>query len=374
MYSEPLRETFALSHGEFGSLYAIGTLSSGLLIIGVGSVIDRLDLRIYAPILCACMAGACALMSNASGIVTLTLAIFALRFCGQGLLSQAATVTMARYFEAGMRGRAVSTAALGFPAGQALFPAAAVILIATLPWRDVWSMSALVVLAVVPAATLWLLRGHGARHAEWQARTHARSSDANAHSERQWERREVLRDRNFYLMMLAMLASSFIITGLNFHQVHLVAVKGWDLQVYATSFVAYAACQVGASVITGALIDRFGSRALARFYLLPLSAAAFTLASMDSQIAVVLFMALAGISGGAGATIVSTIWAELYGVRHLGSIKALVDGLAVISSALAPPLFGVLIDHGMGITTLAAGCGLYALCGSALLTFIFARR
>ena len=374
MYSAPLREAFALSHGEFGSLYAVGTLSSGLLIIGVGSLIDRVDLRIYAPVLCAGMAGACALMSNASGVVTLTLAIFALRFCGQGLLSQAATVTMARYFEVGTRGRAVSIAALGFPAGQALFPAAAVVLIAAFAWRDVWGMSAIVVLTVVPAAILWLLRGHGARHVEWQARTQGPTSNTSAPSERQWARRDVLRDRNFYLIMLAMLASSFIITGLNFHQVHLVAVKGWDLKIYAASFVAYAGCQVGASVITGALVDRYGSRALARFYLLPLSAASFALAGMESQVAVVVFMALAGTSGGAGATIVSTIWAELYGVRHLGSIKALVAGLAVISSALAPPLFGVLIDHGVGITVLAAGCGMYALSGSALLTFVFSRR
>ena len=374
MYSAPLRDAFALSHGEFGTLYAIATLSSGLLIIGVGTVIDRVDLRIYAPILCACMAGACALMSNASGIITLTLAIFALRFCGQGLLSQAATVSMARYFEAGSRGRAVSTAALGFPAGQALFPTGAVLLIATLPWREVWSMSALFVVLVMPATILWLLKGHGARHGEWQTRTQAHSSVDGAPTERQWARREVLRDSNFYLIMLAMLASSFIITGLNFHQVHLVAVKGWDLKIYAASFVVYATCQVGSSVVTGALVDRFGSRALARFYLLPLSAASFALAGMESQVAVVVFMALAGTSGGAGATIVSTIWAELYGVRHLGSIKALVAGLAVISSALAPPLFGVLIDHGVGITVLAAGCGMYALSGSALLTFVFSRR
>ena len=235
-------------------------------------------------------------------------------------------------------------------------------------------MSALFVVLVMPATILWLLKGHGARHGEWQTRTQAHSSVDGAPTERQWARREVLRDSNFYLIMLAMLASSFIITGLNFHQVHLVAIKGWDLKIYAASFVVYATCQVGSSVVTGALVDRFGSRALARFYLLPLSLASFTLAGVESQLAVVVFMALGGISGGAGATIVSTIWAELYGVRHLGSIKALVAGLAVISSALAPPLFGVFIDNGVSITTLAAACGLYAFFGSALLTFVFTRR
>ena len=111
MYSGELRATFSLSHGDFGNIYAVATLSSGFILIWLGKIIDRVDLRFYAVCLCLGLAGACLLMSLAQGVITLILAIFLLRLMGQGLLSQAATVTMARYFDDFSRGKAVSLAA-----------------------------------------------------------------------------------------------------------------------------------------------------------------------------------------------------------------------------------------------------------------------
>jgi len=374
MYGDQLRATFDLSHGAFGSVYAIGTLSSGLLIIAIGNMIDRIDLRIYAPVLCAAMAFACLGLAVAQNVIMLTVAIFALRICGQGLLSQAATVSMARYFDSTSRGRAVSIAALGFPAGQALLPLASVYLLIWLQWRDAWLLSAALVILLVPVTALWLLRGHGSRHAELLARTSATANTTHGTRGHDWNRAQVLRDPRFYFAMLAMLAPSFIITGLNFHQVHLVQTKGWDLTIYASSFAIYAGCQVGTSVLTGILVDRVGSVRLTPFYMLPLACAALVITAFDSPFAIVAFMALAGVSGGAGATIVSTLWAELYGVVHLGSIKALVAGLAVISSALAPAVFGWLIDRNVNIEVISAACSAYAFAGSLLLAAVFRPR
>jgi MFS family permease len=374
MYSGQLRETFDLSHGDFGNIYAAGTLSSGLLLIWVGKVIDRVDLRLYAVLLCVGMSVACLMMSFTQNWMMLALAIFLLRFAGQGLLSQAATVTMARYFDEFTRGRAVSLAALGFPSGQALFPAMSVVVLAHFNWRDVWMTSAAVVLVVIPPLLLWLLKGHGARHQAFLERAGVLRDRAADAARRQWTRGQVLRDRRFFLAMTAMMASSFIITGLNLHQVHLVESKGWDLSIYASSFFIYAICQVGMAMVTGMLVDRFGAASLTPFYLLPLMCATYVIAFFDSQYSVFVFMILAGTSGGAGATIVSTVWAELYGVLHLGSIRAMVAGIQVISSAMGPAVFGWLIDGGVSIEVIAGICGAYAFGGCVLLAALFRPR
>ena len=71
MYSGEIRETFNLSHGGFANVYAIGTLSSGLLLIWLGKLIDRIDLRFYSILLCFGMAFACIFMSFAEGVVML---------------------------------------------------------------------------------------------------------------------------------------------------------------------------------------------------------------------------------------------------------------------------------------------------------------
>jgi MFS family permease len=372
MYGAELRSTFSLSHGEFGAVYAAGTLASGLLIIVIGNLIDRIDLRLYAPGLGIAMAGACYLLGTAQSVTMLIIAIFFLRICGQGLMSQAATVSMARYFDASTRGRAVSLAALGFPTGQALLPAMAVVAMAALPWREVWTTSALVTLLILPLSMLWLLRGHGERHTELLGRLgNIDSAAARRTGAADWTRGQVVRDRRFLVAMIAMLAPSFIITGLNFHQVHLAESKGWPLGLYASSFALYAGCQVASAVLTGIAVDRYGSVRLVPYYLIPLGIAALVIASYSSPLALALFMMLGGISGGAGSTLVATIWAELYGVRHLGGIKAMVAGLSVISSALAPAIFGVFIDENISIDTLAGLSGIYALMGAGLLMVVF---
>ena len=376
MYSGEIRQEFGLSHGVFGNVYAIGTLVSGFLIIWLGKVIDRIDLRLYVVLLCIAMAGACLVLAAARDIIMLTVAIFLLRISGQGLLSQAATVSMVRYFPEGARGRAVSIAALGFPGGQALFPVMSVMVreLAAIPWREVWIYSAIALVLLLPPLLIWLLRGHGARHQALLARTGGIRDRALGAISGQWTRLEVLRDRRFLLAMPAMLAPAFIITGLNLHQVHLVESKGWSLSIYASSFAIYGICQVGMSVVVGGLVDRFGAVPLTPFYMVPMVAATFVIAGVDAQGAVFAFMALAGVSGGAAATIISTIWAELYGVVHLGSIRAMVAGLQVISSALGPAVFGWLIDAGIAIDTIAAAGGVYALGGCLLLAGIFRQQ
>jgi MFS family permease len=371
MYSGELRSTFGLSHGEFANVYAIGTLSSGLLLIWLGKLIDRVDLRIYSVLLCIGMAFACFFISLAQGVLMLTVSIFLLRISGQGLLSQAATVTMARYFDDYSRGRAVSLAALGFPSGQAIFPAASVVILLLIPWRDIWLFSAVILVVLIPPIMLWLLKGHELRHKKFLAITKKDKDPNKRNKRRQWTRREVLMDPRFFLAMMAMMSTAFVITGLNFHQVHLTEIKGWDLSFYASCFAIYAMCQVAMSVVTGMLVDRYGALSLTPFYMLPMICSTFVVASFDSSATILVFMAMAGITGGATATIISTVWVELYGVLHLGSIKAMVAGIQVIASALGPAVFGWLIDAGIGIESIAFVCGVYSFFGCVLLAGLF---
>jgi MFS family permease len=183
-----------------------------------------------------------------------------------------------------------------------------------------------------------------------------------------------LKDKRFFLAMMAMMSTAFVITGLNFHQVHLTEVKGWDLSFYASCFVIYAICQVAMSVVTGMLVDRYGALTLTPFYMLPMICSTFVLAYFDASATVIAFMAMAGITGGATATIISTVWAELYGVLHLGSIKAMVAGIQVIASALGPAVFGWLIDSDIGIESISFACGIYSLLSCVLLAALFKPR
>jgi len=66
-----------------------------------------------------------------------------------------------------------------------------------------------------------------------------------------------------------------------------------------------------------------------------------------------------GISNGLTNVLMSSFWAEIYGVNYLGSIKALTGSLMVFSTALATAVFGISIDLGYSIENIAFLCAIY---------------
>lgn len=368
LFSQQFRDGFGLGHAGFGAVYSAATLTSGFLLIWAGGLIDRVDLRVFAAVVLAGLALAAAGAALAAGPVSLGLAIFLLRFFGQGLASHTAVTATARYADPAVRGKAVSIATLGFPAGEALCPAVVVMAIVAVGWRQTYGGTAVVVLVVILPVALLLLATHGQRHAALLTRALGDGVDGI----RQWTRGEVLRDRVFHRVLIAAMGPSFIVTGVLFHQVHLAEVKGWSLGTFAAGYVGYAVCQVGTALVAGPVIDRIGARRTSRFYLAPLGLGLVVLASFDPIWSGYLFLMSAGTTAGFSSTLLGTLWAELYGVRHLGAIRALVTAASVVASALSPVLLGVLLDVGVTIEAIALACAGYIVLGVAILARLFA--
>lgn len=356
LFSGEIRAAFALSDGDFGSLYSLGTLTSAALLLWAGRLIDRLPLPVFAAGVLALLGATCLLMGAVWGASSLAVALFGLRFFGQGLSSHSAMVAMGRYFEA-QRGRALSIATLGHTLGEATLPAAVVAALALASWRQVWSVTGLLLLVVAPLVLL-LLKGQLDRGPA--AGSPARDpADDRALA---W----VLRDPGLWLRLPALLASSFIGTGLIFHQVHLAESKGWPLSLLAGSFTAYAACALAGLLLAGPLVDRLGARRLVPLLLVPLASACLALALSDAPPVAPLFMGLLGITTGSGAVVFGALWAELYGITHLGAIRAFATSAMVFATGLAPAALGLLIDHGVGMERIALACAIYALAAGLL--------
>ena len=380
VFNDDVRAAFALSDGDYGLCYAIATSASAFTLMHVGRWIDRARLSTWT--LCVCLGGAaaCLLMSVAASVAMLVVALFALRFTGQGLMGHTAFTSMGRYYEA-QRGKAVSIAALGFAAGNGLFPALGVALLAAMSWRDAWALLAGVLLVVLTPIALWLLRGHEDRHARHLARVAARGAarelgeDEDDEDEpRQWTRAEVLRDPRFYLLVPGFVSPTFILTGFIFHQRRLAEQKDWSLAWVATCFVGYAIAVSISSLWSGRAVDKLGARRLAVAYLVPLALALAVLAAFDGDGVAMAYLVLAGLTAGAGGPVVGSLWAELYGVLHLGSIRALSSSLMVVSTALAPFVLGWLLDRGVGMEAQAWGCLVYMLLGMAGIAAALRRR
>lgn len=359
-----IREEYGLSHGGFGTLYMLATLGSALTLPRLGQIVDYHSVRKVTFIIIPMLALAAVLMAVSTNIVVLVLTIYLLRLFGQGMMTHNAFTAMGRWFAA-QRGRAISVVTLGHNAGEAVFPVVVVAVTAAVGWRNTWLVAAAALILVALPAITGLMR----------VERKPRSSDPAVKTVqgRDWTRGEVVRDPVFYLLLLGVMAPGFIGTTIFFHQVYLVELRGWSLELFASFFTAMAVCTVVFALISGQLIDRFSAVALLPGFLLPLAAACFVLALFEAQWSALAFMALLGISYGFSSTLFGALWPEVYGVRHLGSIRALTMAIMVFATAGGPGLTGYLIDQGVSYPAQILAMAIYCLAAAVLMTFVSRR-
>ena len=352
LFADPLRTATGLGHGGWGTLYAAATLGSALAIGVVGHLADRRPMAVPAVGVLGLLALGAVAMSAAEAVWVLGVAVFLLRFAGQGMASHVAMTAAARWFEAS-RGRALAFVSLGHPLGEAVLPGLIVGLTAWLGWRSTWLAVALGLAFVVVPVVARL----GARErSPLSPRANASAAVTPAGLDgRHWGRGDVLRHPVFWALLPGVLASPFMGTAVLFQAAPLMAAKGWSLDLYAAAF------SVAGGLISGLLVDRFGPIRLVPFVLIPLASGLALVATATAPLAAFVVLGLIGLTTGAVHTLMAALFAELYGTRHLGGVRGLVSSVIVFGTAMAPGVTGLLLDAGVGLEAQFATMAVVAL-------------
>jgi MFS family permease len=344
VFGGELRAAFDLTHGQYGLLYSLATLSSGILMVSAGAWIDRMSLQRFAVLVGVGVAAGALVTGLAASALMLGVGFFLLRLFGQGLFMHMASTSMGRHFEVN-RGKAVSIASKGLPLAEAVMPAAGVALIALIGWRHTWLTSAVAMLVFFIPLLLWLLHGRGgARGEDMSAGTGSAHPAGVPASPRQWSRSEVLRDLRFYRLLPVVLAPPLIVTAMIFHLAHLGEGKGWSLHWLASTFTGFALAHVAGLLVSGVVLDRYGPRLMLRVFLLPMLIGLLVVAWLDHPLWAWVFMVCLGASIGGAGTLLGALWPVLYGVAHLGAIRAMVHSAMMISTAIMPVTVGLALD------------------------------
>ena len=363
LFNSSIREALSISHGQFGSIYASATLLSSIVLVWIGKKIDDVNILKFASYVIIFLSASCFIFSKISSIIFLFIGIFLMRLAGQGLSSHTATTTISRFFEKN-RGRALSTGWLGLSLAEFTLPVLTVFLLTFIEWRDIWFSISILVIIILPIISYVLVK-------DVKLETREKSSvSENTKEIRQWKRIEVLKDYRFYIISMTMLAMPWIATGSFVYQSFITTSKGWGPYIIAQSFMAYSILSVITLFISGFLIDKFSSRKLLIYMNIPLLFATAVLFYFNAKISSFFFFGLLGITNGLANVLGSSTWAEIYGVRFIGSIKALTTALMVFATAFGTALFGILIDYGFGIEQIAIVSGSYILTSIILLYLI----
>ena len=363
LFNSSIREALSITHGQFGSIYASATLLSSLILVWIGKKIDDVNILKFASYVIIFLSASCFIFSKISSVIFLFIAIFLMRLAGQGLSSHTATTTISRFFEKN-RGRALSTCWLGLSLAEFTLPVLIVFLLTFIEWRDIWLSISVLVIVILPIVSYFLVK-------DVKLETREKSNSIEDPKEiRQWKRIEVLKDYRFYIISMSMLAMPWIATGSFVYQSFITTSKEWGPYIIAQSFMAYSIFSVITLFISGFIIDKFSSRRLLIYMNIPLLFSTIVLFSFDAQISSFFFFGLLGITNGLANVLGSSTWAEIYGVKYIGSIKALTTALMVFATAFGTALFGILIDFGFTIEQIAVVSGLYILTSIILLYLI----
>jgi predicted MFS family arabinose efflux permease len=363
LFNSSIREALSITHGQFGSIYASATLCSSLLLIWVGKKIDDVNIFKFAFFVIILLSFACFFFSRITSVFLLFIAIFLMRFSGQGMMSHTASTTISRYFTK-TRGRALSISWFGLSSAEFIMPVLMVYLLTFIDWQNLWLIFSISVLIILPIASFLLIKNLNLDSRE------ANDENIKEVEIKQWKRREVIKDYRFYIISSNMLAMPWIFTGFAVFQSFVQTSKGWGPYVIAQSFMSYSVLSVLTLFLSGFLIDRFTSRKLLIYMNIPLLLSVIVLFFFDTPVTAFVFLGLVGISNGFANILGSSTWAELYGVKYLGSIKALTTALMVFATAFGTALFGYLIDIGFTVGDIAVVSGTYIFISLILLFLV----
>jgi len=345
LFNTEIRFYYGLSDGEFGLVYAISTLFSSFILISFAKLIDHIDLRVYSLIVTGgLLLASIGMALQLNNIFYLFIIIFMLRFFGQGAMSHAGETSMARYF-GNNRGKALSIATLGGMAGVMFLPYIVLNYFDNIEMKQLWLYVSISIVVFVPFIFL-ALSDQKVRHNKFN------DDLINDPLNLKLRTRDIIKDKKFYIYLPLSIASPFISTGLMFHQIYIFDQKGWSLEMLGNGYILLGFFSIIGLLIGGPFIDKFHTKKTAITVLGPLFLSVIILLFFDSVFSLIIYMSLYGLNMGISTPFIGSLWAEIYGVKSLGTVKALLHAGSVFASAFSPLVFGYLIDWGYGVTTI----------------------
>lgn len=365
-------EEFGWSRTMVSGIYSTGTLIAGLLMGVVGGIFDRLGHRTATTAVAIIFSIACFWMSQVESILMLFIGFFLIRLLGQGSLSLSSSTLVPQWFIT-KRGLAQSLASLGGVLMSIIFPPLNIWLIKGYGWRTSWNVWAVLLCAIMAPTAFIFIRNRPEEVGLLpdNANTDYTGTETEIYSkEESWTVRETLKTRSFWLLLFPTVVISAVETGIVFHFISIMDLRGISPETAALIFSITAMIQLPGGFGAGWIADRVHSRYLLIFSMTTYSIAIFFLLLTNSVSFAIAYGVIRGIVMGSMGILNGVLWPQYFGRRYLGSIRGITMMASVIGSALGPLPFGYAFDllggyqevliASIAIQSLTILCGIFA--------------
>ena len=332
-FIQPWMDEFNTGRAETLLAVMAATLGLGAFSPFIGRAMDRLPIRWLVAAGGAVFALGLALLSQVTAVWQIII-IYAV-FIGGGLALSGSIPgqTLAAKWFRGRRGFAVGVVTVGTSLGGFIMPPLTTYLIATSGWRSACLvLSVIAAIGIIPLALSIICNTPEEIGVEPDPDSNTSRASASRFSDIHWTARSILRDRAFWISILAFMPISFILTGIQQN----IGPLALDLDVQAVKASAlmsiWAAMMALGKVTFGAMSDHFDNRYLFWIQASVIIPCLVFLMGEPSFLELSIICGVLGASMGGTLPLVGSIIAARFGPRYFGQAMGLMMPFLTVSS------------------------------------------
>ena len=357
VFLKVITEQLGVSRGLFSLLRSGESVIGALLAPSIGSQVDRHGGRWLIALGAVVVGIGYLLLSQVETFRQFALFRMGVVTVGDALMNSAViNVVLSRWFLR-MRGRAIALSSMGVGLGKVGMPLFAAALMVWLGWRQTWAVFGLITIALVVAPAILYVRRRpedmglhqdgsslGSQAGDSLKGGSRGSAQPAIQRDVIWSRREAIRSRTFWLIVIVFGISSSGVTGLNLHVFAYVSDRGYSEVVAATVMSVIAFTQLASPLFWGLLAERIDIRKAAMIRFLIQAAGLLLAVSTGDPAALYAGFFVYGIGLGGNMVLPDLMWADYYGSLSLGAVRGLGLFFMNLLAAAGPPFFGFFFD------------------------------
>lgn len=347
----PMSEELEWTRSQVSAAGAIGILMNGLTQPFIGRLYDKFGGRAVISISLGVLGISTMLMSQINSIWVL-IALFG--FVSSTALSGASLVTIhamiARWFY-GKRGMALSLCSAGPSAGALVLVPLATYLIITANWRVAWFvLGAFIFFLALPLAYIIFRNDPEDIGVQPEGRKEPTGGSAGASIEQQPPLATETWTESFRSPPIWQLSGAYFVCGMttliiSFHYVPFALDRGTSPGEAAAAFGLMGGLNIVGVIIIGFLADKFSRKNLLGTVYAIRFGAYVMLILLPGSMGIWGFAVLAGLSWVATPPLTSSLTADIYGLRNLGTLGGISTLAHQVGGAISVLMAGFLYDY-----------------------------
>ena len=352
-FTEHLLKAFDISRNQFSLAYMIGTVTSSLFLIKAGKMYDKHGVRIVAGLAAFGMGLALIGLSFSDAaarritflphtyiaVAILIIGFFALRFCGQGVLTMTSRNMVAKWFIR-KRGLVVGVMGIFISLSFSEAPEFLDFLIRKIGWRMTWISCAIVAGFLFSIIIFIFYRDNPEECGLIPDGTPAPENEKSIHDvKKQFTLEEARRSFAFWVFSVSLAMFALYITALTFHIASVFKNNGLPVSEAFSIFFPASVISVFVRVAGGYISDKIKIKYLLSVFIIGMMISIFGLVFLKAGMPRWLIISGNGIASGLFALILSIAWPTYFGRKNLGAISGLNMTVIIFFSAVGPWIF-----------------------------------